>query len=114
LALLKQAAALHEQAYSLEALAELAKATEPDTNELLTEKKAFERYGMARAALDARKIPKAKVGRAWKWRVSDIEVAIQAKPSTPRDRKVEAPAENIDPLDQMLARGELRKVGNRR
>jgi predicted DNA-binding transcriptional regulator AlpA len=78
--------------------------------ELLDVSQVLERYGMGRAALDARGVPKAKVGRAWKWLVSDIEAAIQAAPSKPRARRVVANAVNEDPIDAMVRRGELRAV----
>jgi predicted DNA-binding transcriptional regulator AlpA len=81
---------------------------------LLTLEEVRDEYGMGRAALDARSIPRARVGRSYKWRRSDIEAAIEAQPVSPRPRKSrQVTAENVDPLDQMLARGELRRVATR-
>ena len=77
-------------------------------DELLSIDQVAARYGMGRVALDSRGIPKARYGRAYKWRVSDIERAILAEPPKPRARRcVEAALEDEDPLDFMLRTGVL-------
>jgi hypothetical protein len=88
----------------------------PAAPKYITTKEAVATYGMGESALVARHIRRVKRGRTWGWLVEDIEkhLAENAQPAKPRIRKVEAPAVNMDPLDQMLARGELRRVGGGR
>ncbi len=61
---------------------------------------------MGRAALDSRRIPKARYGRAHKWRASDIERAIQAEPPKPRAPR-DASLDDEDELDRLVRLGVL-------
>ncbi len=98
-------------AESLQLAATLKKQTETSTspaNELLTVAQVQAHYGMGRAALDSRAIPKARYGRAYKWRASDIEKSIQAEPPKPRaSRCAEAVFEDEDEIDHLLSIGVL-------
>lgn len=75
---------------------------------LLTEKQMLEEYGMGKAAADARGIPRARVGRSYKWKRTDIEVSIQTAPPKPRPKKCTAEGSG-SVVDRMLASGQLRK-----
>lgn len=86
-----------------DALAQMDAST---SSELLTAGQMLERYGMGKAAADARGIPRARVGRAFKWRRSDIETAIQATPVRPRPAK--SPKVGNE-LDQLVASGRARR-----
>lgn len=93
--------------------AKLAQPTTVSAPQYITTKESLATYDMGEAALKARHIRRVKKGRAWAWLVEDIETCLAngAQPATPRARKPrEIPAENVDPIDQMLARGELRAV----
>ncbi len=92
----------------LQLAATLKKQAETSTSpvdELLTVAQVQARYGMGRSALDARGIQKARFGRAYRWRVSDIETSIQAEPPKPRPRKLDASIE--DPLERLIASGRV-------
>ncbi len=101
-------------AQALRAIADALEANAPspatDSDPLLTAGEVRARYGLGRAALDARGVPRVRAGRAYRWRVSDLEAALAAPP--PRPRKCRA-VEGEDPLEQMLASGELVARGRR-
>ncbi len=84
--------------------------SEPPTvpsDDLLTERQMLSEYGMGKNAADARGILKARIGRSYKWRRSDIESAIQVQPPRPRPpKKVEC---NGDELDALIASGAVRQ-----
>lgn len=105
-ALLRQATALHEQATALEALAELAKGSDA-TGGWVTSTEAQERFGMGKAALVARGFRRVKRGRSWVWSVAEIEEHLATHAAPPRPRKCEPTGINEDPIDQMIAAGEL-------
>lgn len=95
----------------LEIAAHMSAATAPSSDDLMTAAEILAEFGMGRAALDARGVPRARVGRAYRWRRSAVEAAIRAAPATPRPQRKSKPmGENVDPLDQMLAAGELRRT----
>jgi hypothetical protein len=96
--------------------AQLAQPTTEAKPQYITTKEALASYGMGEAALLARRFRRVKRGRAWAWLVEDIEryLSENAKESKPRSRKSpKITAVNEDPIDQMIARGALRKVGAR-
>lgn len=82
------------------------------TDDFLTIAEVHAEFGMGRGALDARQIPKARMGRAYRWRRSDILTAIQVAPPRP-PRKTQPIGETEDPLDAMIASGELVARGRR-
>lgn len=111
-ALRRQAAALREQAVALEALAELAKSPSPAGDEWITATESKARFGMGRGALDARGIPKSRRGRAWAWKVSEIQQALENGTTRclPKSRNSNNNATIVDPLEAALASGQLRKA----
>jgi hypothetical protein len=86
---------------------ELLRGPTAPSDDLLTVEQIQAEYGMGRAALDARGVPRARVGRAYRWRRSAVEASIQAQPAVPRVRRA-TPRENEDPIDAMVRAGELR------
>jgi hypothetical protein len=75
--------------------------------EYIDVKECLRRYGMGKNALAARGVPCARMGRSIKWKVADIESAIQAKPAKPRPpKKVEVDG---DELDALIASGAVRR-----
>jgi hypothetical protein len=110
-ALLRQAAALREQAITLEALAELAQSSTPAADEWITATESKARFGMGRGALDARGIPRSRRGRAWAWKVSAIQQALEDGTTRclPRSR-ADTSATPTDPLELALSSGQLRKA----
>lgn len=95
------------------ALVESTSEAEPN-DDLLTLAQVQAEYDMGRAALDARGVPRARVGRAYRWRRSAIEAAIQAQPVAPRPpRKAKPIADDEDPLEQMIASGAVVARGRR-
>jgi hypothetical protein len=96
--------------------AELRHSTNEAKPQYITSKKALADYGMGEAALLARHIRRVKRGRAWAWLVEDIDrhLSENAKESKPRPRKTaKITGVNEDSIDQMIARGELKKAGAR-
>jgi len=77
-------------------------------DELLTVSRVQDHYGMGRVALDSRRIPKARDGRPYKWRVSYIAKSITAEPPKPRLRRYsDAAVEDEDQIDNLLRTGVL-------
>jgi predicted DNA-binding transcriptional regulator AlpA len=80
------------------------------SDDLITEPQMMARYGMGRGAADARAIPRARVGRSMRWRVSDIEAAITAQPVTPRAHPKKCKmVESGDEIDALIASGAVRR-----
>jgi len=77
-----------------------------DGTGLLTEPQVKERYGIGRAGLDVRGCPKAKCGRAYRWRVSDVEASLKSEPPRVKAQKCR-PLEDEDPIDALLRSGDL-------
>lgn len=75
------------------------------SSQLLTERECLSRYGIGRNALQARGVPRVKCGRAYRWRVSDVEAALVATPAQPRPPKKPQCA---DELAQLVASGRAR------
>ena len=73
--------------------------------QLLTDRECLSRYGLGRNALQARALPRVKCGRAYRWRVSDVEAALVSTPARPRATK---PPKCDDQLGRMVAAGRVR------
>ena len=80
--------------------------TGSDAAGLLAEREVKDRYGIGRAGLDVRGCPKAKCGRAYRWRVSDVEACLKSEPPRVKAQKCR-PLENEDPIDALLRSGDL-------
>ena len=74
-------------------------------DQLLTGAQCLARYGLGRNALQARAVPRVKCGRAYRWRVSDIEASLVSIPARPRATK---PPKCDDQLERMIAAGRVR------
>ena len=73
---------------------------------LLTEPQVKERYGIGRTGLDVRGCPKAKCGRAYRWRVSDVEACLKSEPPRAKPKKSRL-FDDEDPIDALLRSGAL-------
>ena len=102
-----QALRLLADALDSEPVTPVPASTEPDW---LDETQLFDRYGLKKASADARKIPRKRIGRKSRWARADVEAAIAAQPVVKArpPRKSRPIASDMDPLDAMLANGELR------
>ncbi len=76
------------------------------SEQLLTGAECLARFGMGPGALRARGVPRVKCGRAFRWRVSDIEAALVAQPVRPRPAKG---PKGGNELEQLIASGRARK-----